>query len=237
MRLVTRRIRLGGLVAREVEAAGACQVIEQRVEVRTARSCRSASALGHQRVISASAIWSRGSTKSTAPASIAAPGMPKKSRGRLVLRDHDAAPALDRLDAERAVGAGPRQHDRDRHDCRSSPPRTRTAGPPTVARSAPARCGSATATRRRRPADGGRAGRRRPRPARSAAPSSACVTGRAQLRPRISASMLRWWGSMCCTMATPAGKSAGSSESTDVSALRPPADAAISTASVAARSG
>src|SRR5256885_7238208 len=68
-------------------------------------------------------------------------------------------------------------------------------------------------------------------PARSAAPSAACITGSVVRRLRMSAIRLRWRGSRCCTTTTAAGKSAGSAASTWVSAFSPPAEAASATTS------
>src|SRR5882724_2958824 len=68
-------------------------------------------------------------------------------------------------------------------------------------------------------------------PARSAAPSAACITGSVVRRLRMSAIRLRWRGSRCCTTTTAAGKSTGSAASTWVSAFSPPAEAASATTS------
>src|SRR3989449_8594570 len=62
-------------------------------------------------------------------------------------------------------------------------------------------------------------------------PATACGTGRLDLRPMISAIRLRWRGSRCWTTTIPASNVAGRVLRILVSALRPPAEAAIATIS------
>src|SRR2546428_13773607 len=62
-------------------------------------------------------------------------------------------------------------------------------------------------------------------------PATGCRTGRLDLRPMISAIRLRWRGSRCWTTTIPASNVAGRVLRILVSALRPPAEAAIATIS------
>ena len=203
------------LVAREVEAPGARGGTPAAARTPGSSSRRSCDrpARSVTRWTSAEAIWSRGSTSSTHPVWIAAPGMPKK----LARSPRSWAITVPPI---RLIGLHAVRR-------RRSPCRVSTTAMARAPKRRPTDSNSRSAEGRdvmHRPVRGQRQTRRR-------APTSRCwsggatktapgrkpvavvrpgMTGRAHFLPRISASMLGRLGSRCCTITTAAGKSAGS---------------------------